>query len=99
MPNILALLMLVAGASVFFFFSKRKVQSVAAAGGVRVHSLPHYYGWVAALWLLAPALAVWLLGAIAGLPSLFDHRGVGWLVFRSHAPLNVWLGLVVLLLS
>jgi hypothetical protein len=33
------------------------------------------------------------------LPGLFDHRGIGWVVSRSHAPLNVWLGLVVLLLS
>ena len=32
-------------------------------------------------------------------PGLFNHRGIGWLVFRGHAPWNVWLGSVVLLLS
>jgi hypothetical protein len=26
------------------------------------------------------------------LPGLFNHRGIGWLVFRSYAPLNVRVG-------
>lgn len=44
-----------------FFISRRMVVAVASRNQVRPHSLPHFYGWCAALWCLLPAVLLYFL--------------------------------------
>jgi phosphate transport system permease protein len=60
--SLLALLILVLGAAAFVI-CRARVLSLAGGNARNLHSLPHYYGWSAALTVMLPAffaLAVWL---------------------------------------
>ncbi len=56
-----------------FWAGLRRAESVGGSGTIRLHSLPGYYGWYAALWAAIPALlcvtlwlftAPWVLGVL-----------------------------------
>ena len=56
------LLIVLLGAVAFYLGRNRAVRLADGPRGIRVlHSLPVYYGWYLALWVLLPALAVLLL--------------------------------------
>jgi phosphate transport system permease protein len=61
-----------------FMLARSRALAVADAGS-RLHSLPGYYGWYAALWSALPGIAVivvWLAAAPSLLPSLALAPGV-----------------------
>ncbi len=70
--SVLLLLAVVAAlAAGSFWLARRSALAAAAAGGVRLHSLPGYYGWYGALWCALPGIAVvaiWLVAA----PTLLE---------------------------
>ncbi len=49
--------------AVMFLLGRQKAGAVAGRTGVRLHSLPGYYGWFAALWAGVPALLI-LIGLL-----------------------------------
>ncbi|MCP5142399.1 MAG: phosphate ABC transporter permease subunit PstC [Gammaproteobacteria bacterium] len=61
MPTSTLIILLLAVSSALYYFGRQR--SLAVAGGEirKLHSLPSYYGYYAALWCLLPALAVLLL--------------------------------------
>lgn len=52
-------------ATVAFFLGRQRATAAAARSGTRLHSLPGYYGYYAALWSALPALALMMAWAIA----------------------------------
>src|SRR3972149_6267374 len=52
-------------ATVAFFLGRQRAMAMSAGGGRRLHSLPSYYGYYAALWSALPALALMLVWALA----------------------------------
>jgi phosphate transport system permease protein len=58
-------------AAIGFWLARRRALASVEAGGARLHSLPGYYGWYAALWSAIPAIAVALLW-LAVAPSLLQ---------------------------
>ena len=47
--------------SAAYFFVANRASSSQRAAGTKFHSLPHYYGWYAALLAALPALAILLI--------------------------------------
>lgn len=52
-------------ATVAFFLGRQRATAAAAQSGMKLHSLPGYYGYYAALWSGLPALALMMAWAIA----------------------------------
>ena len=52
-------------ATVAFFLGRQRATAAAAQSGTKLHSLPGYYGYYAALWSALPALALMMAWAIA----------------------------------
>jgi len=66
-------------------FALGRRRALAAAGGARLHSLPGYYGWYAALWCGVPGLAIALAWALFA-SSALDHLTLASAPGRAAAP-------------
>lgn len=66
MPTLDLLTFILLGAIVAFFLGKRKAYHwQLTQGGMQLHSLPSYYGYMVALWSTIPALIVFSVWSIA----------------------------------
>ena len=76
MSSLVLITALVLFAAAAFYMGRGRALATAAGNNRRLHSLPGYYGWYAALWCGVPAFliaALWLLAQ----PVVIDHLVIG----------------------
>lgn len=99
--NLTSLLVLLVGLAIFsFFFGRRRSYMASSKSGVSLHSLPHYYGFMVALWTALPALVllfIWLILESSIIHSLWVSQLPAAMQGLSSADLGLLMNKVSLL--
>lgn len=84
MPVIWIVLIVLALAAVGYMLGRSRALASAGGDSRRLHSLPSYYGWNAALFTLVPALAILIVWLLAQ-PAVIENRVTAMIPERLYA--------------